>query len=204
MDFHWVWKAIIIVFVGVMILRLGGRKSISQLTVSQTVIMISIGNLMIQPVSERNIWITFLIALLLILTLIFIEFLQVKFDKVESFFTGKSIIVIEDGVINIKNLKKLRLTVDQLEMRLRQANVQHISQVKWATVEVSGQLGIILDEQSQLATKKDIQTLLDYIHTKFPSGQAPPIITEQKKYPTLFTESITKKHQNGAPPRQLD
>ncbi|WP_216830785.1 DUF421 domain-containing protein [Alkalihalobacterium elongatum] len=204
MDFHWVWKAIIIVFIGIMILRLGGRKSISQLTVSQTVIMISIGNLMIQPVSERNIWITFLIALLLVLTLIFIEFLQVKSDKVESFFTGKAIVVIEDGVINTKNLKKLRLTVDQLEMRLRQSNVQHISQVKWATVEVSGQLGLILDEQSQLATKKDIQTLLDYIHATHPVSPPPPNITHLNTTPTLFTEPKTRKHENGAPPHQLD
>ncbi|MDE5414738.1 DUF421 domain-containing protein [Alkalihalobacterium chitinilyticum] len=204
MDFHWVWKAIIIVFVGIMILRLGGRKSISQLTVSQTVIMISIGNLMIQPVSERNIWITFLIALLLVLTLIFIEFLQVKSDKIESFFTGKSIVVIEDGVINTKNLKKLRLTIDQLEMRLRQSNVQHISQVKWATVEVSGQLGLILDEQSQVATKKDIQAVLDYIHAMHPAGQPPPNITQGNNYPTLFTESKLRKHPTGPPSRPLD
>ncbi|UTW70407.1 hypothetical protein KHA80_07955 [Anaerobacillus sp. HL2] len=65
---------------GLLILRFAGRKSISQLTVSQTVIMISIGTLMIQPVSNRNIWVTFLIALLLVLILMLLEFLQEKYD----------------------------------------------------------------------------------------------------------------------------
>ncbi|WP_247747375.1 DUF421 domain-containing protein [Alkalihalobacillus sp. BA299] len=204
MDYHWVWKAILIICVGIMILRLGGRKSISQLTVSQTVIMISIGTLMIQPVSNRNIWTTFMIALLLVITLIFIEFLQLKFDIIESFITGKSMVVIENGVLNTKNLKKLRLTVDQLEMRLRQANVQHISQVKWATIEPSGQLGLVLNEQSQLATKQDIQMVLNYIHSKLPAGQIPPNIIQPKSHSSIFTEAKSRKHDNGAPSRQLD
>ncbi|MCD8510669.1 MAG: hypothetical protein LRY73_12900 [Bacillus sp. (in: Bacteria)] len=85
-DFHWIWKAIMIVFIATMLLRVAGRKSISQMTVAQTVLMISIGTLMIQPVSEKNIWITFLIALLLVITLIVIEYLQIKSDLLERFF----------------------------------------------------------------------------------------------------------------------
>ncbi|WP_096201760.1 DUF421 domain-containing protein [Bacillus sp. FJAT-45350] len=192
MDLHFIWKAILIVFVGITILRIGGRKSISQLTVSQTVIMISIGNLMIQPVSNRNIWVTFLIGLLLVLTLIFIEFLQLKFDKVENFMTGKSNIVIENGKINVENLKKMRLTVDQLEVRLRQENVQSILHVKWATIEPSGQLGLILSEPQQPATKQDIQTLINYVHMKIPAGAKPPSIV-QPSQEDLFIEVQQKK-----------
>ncbi|WP_342744272.1 DUF421 domain-containing protein [Bacillus alkalicellulosilyticus] len=134
MDLHFIWKAVLIVFVGIVILRIGGRKSISQLTVSQTVIMISIGTIMIQPVSNRNIWITFVIALLLVLTLVFVELLQLKYDKVETFFSGKSVLIIENGIAQHHNLKKIRLSYDQLEIRLRQANIQQIADVKWATI----------------------------------------------------------------------
>lgn len=80
MDLHFIWKAIVIVLGGVLILRLAGRKSISQLTVAQTVLMIAIGSLIIQPVSDRNIWITLLITLLLVLTLICIEYIVLKSD----------------------------------------------------------------------------------------------------------------------------
>ena len=149
---------------------------------------------MIQPVSERNIWITFLIALLLILTLIFVEFLQMKFDAVENFFTGKSITIIENGVLNEKELKRMRLTVDQLEVRLRQANVSNINQVKYATIEPSGQLGAILIEPHQPATKEDIQTLLNYIHQKFPAGPKPPDITLPQNIDSFFYEVIKEKH----------
>ncbi|MCT8136830.1 DUF421 domain-containing protein [Anaerobacillus sp. CMMVII] len=194
MDFHWVWKSILIVIVGSLVLRLAGRKSISQLTVSQTVIMISIGNLMIQPVSNRNIFVTFLIALLLVLVLIFMEFIQMKNDKFESFITGKGILVIENGVVLEKNLKRLRLTIDQLEVRLRQESVKQFSDVQMATIEPSGQIGLLLKEHAQPATKQDLQLLINYIHSKLPGGQIPPptIIPAQNQNNQLFTEVKTK------------
>jgi uncharacterized membrane protein YcaP (DUF421 family) len=80
------------------------------------------------------------------------------------------------GTIVEKNLKKLRLTVDQLEMQLRQNNITKISDVKWATLEPNGQLGYILNEDAQAATKKEIQTLRadiqeikQLINTKLPN-----------------------------------
>ncbi len=194
LDFHWVWKAILIVIVGSLVLRLAGRKSISQLTVSQTVIMISIGNLMIQPVSNRNIFITFLIALVLVLVLIFMEYIQTKYDKFESFITGKGILVIENGVILEYNLKKLRLTIDQLEVRLRQESVKKISDVQMATIEPSGQIGLLLKEHAQPASKQDLQLLINYLHSKLPGGQIPPPTIVQPNPPEneLFSEVKAK------------
>ncbi len=194
MDFHWVWKSILIVIVGSLVLRLAGRKSISQLTVSQTVIMISIGNLMIQPVSNRNIFVTFLIAMLLVLVLIFMEFIQMKNDKFENFITGKGILVIDNGVIIEKNLKRLRLTVDQLEVRLRQKSVKRIADVELATIEPSGQIGVLLKEYAQPATKQDIQLLINYIHSKLPGKLIPPpsILNSKNQDEELFTEVKTR------------
>ncbi len=197
MDFHWVWKAVLIVIVGTLILRVAGRKSISQLTVSQTVIMISIGTLMIQPVSNRNIFITFLIALILVLVLILLEYLQTKNDKFESLITGKAILVIENGTVQVDNLKKLRLTIDQLEVRLRQANVKRFSDVQMATIEPSGQLGLVLMEHAQPATKQDVQLLINYLHSKLPGGQIPPptIVQPNPTESELFSE-VKQKGEN--------
>lgn len=204
MDFHWIWKAILIVIVGTLILRVAGRKSISQLTVSQTIIMISIGTLMIQPVSNRNIWVTFLIALLLVFVLIGLEYLQTKNDKFENFITGKAILIIDNGIILEHNLKKLRLTVDQLEVRLRQANVKNIFDVQLATIEPSGRLGFILKEYAQNATKQDLQMLINYLHSKLPGDKIPPptIIQNNQIQTNLFKE-VKAKGENQSENRSL-
>ncbi len=59
MSYAWIWKAVVITLVGTMLLRLAGRRSISQMTAVQTLIMISIGTLLIQPISGSNLGVPF-------------------------------------------------------------------------------------------------------------------------------------------------
>lgn len=202
MDLNWIWKGTLIVFVGTMLLRIAGRKSISQMTVAQTIIMISIGTLLIQPVSNRNIWVTFAIAGLLIATLILVEYVQMKSNRLESFFSGQALPVIENGMINEKNLKKLRLPVDKLEMRLRQSNIKRISDVQWATLEANGQLGYALYPQAQPATKQDIQSLVDLINAKLPYPQYNLQVNQIEQTEDIFTE-VSKKGPKHLPPKHL-
>lgn len=44
-DIHWIWQTILIFYIGRFILRLGGRKSISQMTITQVIVMIGLGSL---------------------------------------------------------------------------------------------------------------------------------------------------------------
>ncbi|QXE02337.1 DUF421 domain-containing protein [Terribacillus sp. DMT04] len=165
------------------------------MTISQTVIMISIGTLLIQPVSGKNLWGTFAIAALLIVTLMILEFVQLKWNKAESFFTGKAKIVIENGQLDIKTLKKLKLSVDKLEMRLRQQGIASIQDLKWATVEPSGQLGYMLKENKQPATKEDVAALYQLMKGMQIGEQAESdLANEQPAASNLFSE-IDGSHQ---------
>ncbi|RKL66605.1 hypothetical protein CR203_15080 [Salipaludibacillus neizhouensis] len=198
MDLHFIWKAVVIVIGGVLILRLAGRKSISQLTVAQTVMMVAVGSLIIQPVGDRNIWITMVITLLLVLTLIFIEYIVLKFDNLEGFIYSKAVLVVENGQINVKNLRKLRLSVDMLEVRLRQQSVQRISDLQWATIESNGQLGFMLKPEKQYSTKEDIQKLMMMMQSN-----ASQSFTENqtKAYESndIFMEVTKNKHEEEPP-----
>lgn len=203
MDWNLVWKSMLIIVFGILLIRFSGRRSISQMTISQTVIMISIGTLLIQPVSEKNIWVTFVIAGLLIATLQVIEYIQLKWDVTETFFTGRSQLVIENGVLNEKNLKKMKLTVDKLEMRLRQNGIEKIEDVQWATIEPSGQMGYTLKEHKKYATKEDIdrlQTTLNHLLVEISGKQADfqPRNGQTTKPSTLFTE-IEQGHNPSEP-----
>lgn len=163
MDLNWIWQAILIFIVGTFILRIGGRKSISQMTISQTIVMIGLGSLLIQPVAGKGLLITFFAALLLTVLMMITEFLEVKVDFLETLFTGKAVIVIENGTPNIKNLRKLRLSIDKLETRLRQAGISSIEDVKYATIEVSGQLGYELIDSKKPLTQGDMVRIMNEI-----------------------------------------
>ncbi|GGM29927.1 DUF421 domain-containing protein [Paraliobacillus quinghaiensis] len=195
MDLHFIWKAVVIVVGGILILRLAGRKSISQLTVAQTVMMVAVGSLIIQPVGDRNIWITMVVTFLMVITLIFVEYIVLKYDVLETFIYGKSLIVVENGQLNKENLKKMRLTVDMLEVRLRQQNIENISDLEWATIESNGQIGYRLKPNKQPATKEDIQMLLSVIQTNQPNSSIPTISTSEN----IFTEVKNENHIKDIP-----
>lgn len=202
MDWDLVWKAAIVVIGGTILLRIAGRKSISQMTLAQTVIMIGIGSLLVQPIVGKNIWTTLLVGLTLVLTLVVLEFGQVKIDALEKMITGKSKILIENGEINEKNLLKLRMTVDQLEMQLRQQNVSNVSDVQYATLEPNGQMGFKLKENKQTATKEDIQNLFDqiqqlksYIDIKLP--QTKVVYKQMHSDAETFQNTPSNKESNN-------
>jgi uncharacterized membrane protein YcaP (DUF421 family) len=194
MNLDLVWKAVIIIVAGMILVKIGGRRSISQMTVPHTVIMIMMGTLLINPVKSKGLLSTIGVGAVLILALIIIEFIEVKFNGFESIVSGKAIIIIENGQIHEKNLKKLRLTVDKLETLLRQSGITAISDVQYATLEVNGQLGYLLKKEKQPATKEDIQNLIHLIQTGQLSTQINQLTDAEEN---IFTE-ITKKTANPA------
>jgi uncharacterized membrane protein YcaP (DUF421 family) len=206
MDLDWIWKAIIIVVGGTFLLRIAGRKSISQMTLAQTVIMIGIGSLLIQPVAGKNIWTTLGVGAVLVITLFLMELAQVKSDKFEKLITGKSKILIENGQIDEKSLKKLRFTVDQLEMNLRQQNVTRISDVEYATLEPNGQVGYTLKQEAQPVTYKQFKALQQDIQQIKDLLLLPSIPQQQSQSSNsqnLFTEVDRNAHNEDVPPKHL-
>lgn len=195
MDLNLIWQTLLIFIVGTIILRIGGRKTISQMTIPQTVIMIAIGTLLIQPVSGRGLWTTFGIAGILVLSLILTEYIQLKFDNAETAISGKAVPVIQKGSLIENNLKKLRLPVNKLEERLRQVGITSIQDVQYATIESNGQLGYTLKPEKQPATKEDIQNLLIFIQ----NGHL--LNTNNQQQDNLFTETL--KNNGGDIPKHL-
>lgn len=163
MELHWIWQTILIFYIGRFILRIGGRKSISQMTITQTIVMIGIGSLLIQPVAGKGLFVTFGVALVLTLLMIFTEYLEMKYDFFETFSTGKAVMVIENGKVNIENLKKLRMTIDRLETRIRQSGISSIQDIKYGTIEVSGLLGYELNDNKKPITKEEFLIIMNEI-----------------------------------------
>ncbi|AIQ63481.1 membrane protein [Paenibacillus stellifer] len=185
----WIWKSAFLVIAGMILLRVSGRKSISQMSVATTVIMISIGTTIVQPIANNELWKAIGSAAIFIVSLLIIEYLQLKFDWLENLMSGRSKIIIENGQIIPKNLRSLRITVDMLEMRLRQNGISNLSDVKFATLEPNGQMGYELMRHAKPVTIGELERILD-----LKSG----IAMEQS---SLFQESKTNHHATPIDPK---
>jgi uncharacterized membrane protein YcaP (DUF421 family) len=163
MNYQFVWKALLMVSVGFFLLRVAGRKSVSQLSIPTTVVMISIGSIIIQPFVEKGLWKTIGAAILFVVVLLIVEYLELRFDWAEHLFTGKSVVVVKDGQIVPEAMRRTRFTVDKLEVRLRQLGISKLTDVRTATLEPNGQLGFELMDHAKPLTVGEFKKWMNIV-----------------------------------------
>lgn len=163
------WKALVLIIFGMLLLRLAGRKSISQMTIPTTIAMISIGTIIVEPIADHHILITMTAAAVFIAVLIGVEWLQLRWSPFQRLVKGQAVIVIQDGRVQMQNLKRLRLTIEALEMSLREEGISRISDVKTATFEPNGMIGYELSDAAKPVTLAQVEELL----AKYLSGTGP-------------------------------
>lgn len=156
-------KPIILYIVGVFLLRITGRRSLAQMTISQTILVISLGDIIVEPFADKDIEKTIIVAVILVALLILFEVVEYYFKGFEKVVVGREKVLIKDGVIDQKNMKELRLTDDMLYSRLRQKGIKKIEDIKVATLEPNGELGFELTKGAQPITVEDMEFILNKI-----------------------------------------
>ncbi|WP_432666594.1 DUF421 domain-containing protein [Wukongibacter baidiensis] len=156
-------KPIVLYIIAVILLRLTGRRSISQMTISQTVLVLSLGHIIVEPFADKDIKKTIAVAVILAILLILFEAVEFYSKGFEKIAVGQEKIIVTDGIIDEKNMKKLRLTKDELYSRLRQKGISKIEDVKKATLETNGELGFELTKAAQPITVEDMEFILNKV-----------------------------------------
>ncbi|SEI56620.1 DUF421 domain-containing protein [Paenibacillus polymyxa] len=150
--------AIVILFV---ITKILGKRQVSQLSLFEYITGITIGNLAASiPLERESSWYLGTVSLAVwVLTTLCIEFLQIKSKKVRDLSDGKTTVLIKDGKILEDNLRKERLTLDELMEQLRSKNVFKVADVEFALMETSGEVNVLLTKDKQPVTLKDLNML---------------------------------------------
>ncbi|TFE23495.1 DUF421 domain-containing protein [Cohnella luojiensis] len=85
-----------------------------------------------------------------------IEFLQMKSKKMRDFIDSKGTVLIKDGKVLEDNLKKERLSTDDLMEQLRKKTVFKVADVEFAVMEPSGDINVLLTRENQPLTPKHL------------------------------------------------
>lgn len=143
-------RIIILYFVTIGSLRLMGKRQLGELEPIELVITILISELATIPMQDIDA--PLIISIVPICVLISIEILSsiisMKSSKVRSFLSGKYSVIIDNGMVNQKEMFKSHLTMDELMEELRQHGATCISQVRFCILETSGKMSVILNKDS--------------------------------------------------------
>ena len=142
-------------------MRIMGKRQLGELQPTELVITILLSEIAAVPMQDNALPLgNSIVAVLLLVALEIINSVIVlKSSRCRSLLQGNSLVVIRDGVIDQKQLKSLRFTMDDLFDQLRQKDIFDISDVRYAIVETNGQLSVMLKPEKETVTAEmaDIQ-----------------------------------------------
>jgi len=157
-----IWDTVIRTLVGFAVLllltRLAGKKQIGQMTVFTYITGIALGNMAGDMIIHKDVEIMDgVIGMTLWSVLIFLmEYLSLNLPGVRVLLDGEPVLVIKKGVVQAKELKKMRLNMDDLTMLLREKDVFSIREVQYAILEPHGELSVVKKAVKQQASKEDL------------------------------------------------
>ena len=125
--------------------RLMGKRQVGELEPSELVLALLIADLAAVPMQDFGI--PLLSGIIPILTLLCITMaisvLTMRSVRFRAVICGRPSIIVEDGKIVQKEMKRNRFTVDELMEELRMKGVTDISTVKYAILETNGQISVL-------------------------------------------------------------
>ncbi|WP_339317521.1 DUF421 domain-containing protein [Oceanobacillus sp. FSL W7-1304] len=137
-----------------LVVRLLGKKELSQITPFDLVYLLVLGGLLEESIYDDlvTVWqVLYAIGLWAVLIYI-IELIVRRFDRMRTVIKGEPSIIIKDGELDVKTLKKNKLESEQLRTMLRQQGIFSLQEVKYAVLEPSGQLSVLKNELSSPVT----------------------------------------------------
>ena len=138
-------RTLILYLIVLLVIRIMGKSELSKMSPFQLVVIFMIAELAAIPIEDPDVsLINGAIAIFMLLFLqVLISLLSIKSEKFKNFINGKPSILVENGQINEKELKKLRITINDLMEQLRIANSPSLSDVDYAVMESNGDLSVI-------------------------------------------------------------
>lgn len=157
------WRTIIFYTIMHIIFRIMGKREIGELSVLDLVVFIMMGELAVISIEQHDI--PLMHGIIPILTLTFVQillaFISLKSRKFRLFVEGEPAVIIRNGKIDEKMMKKLRYNFDDLLMQLRIKDVHNIADVKYAILETTGDLSVIKKNNASSSSSYTVPFILN-------------------------------------------
>jgi uncharacterized membrane protein YcaP (DUF421 family) len=143
------------VFIAALFLsRLMGRELLSQMTFFDFIVGVSMGSLVANAIigSERSPVSSMVGLITLSLLSIATSFLYIKRFRARKLVNSEPVTIVQNGTIIDENMKNIRLTIDELMMKLREKNAFNLADVEFAIMETDGQLSVLPKADKQPLT----------------------------------------------------
>ena len=138
-------RAAVIFFFVFLLTRLLGRRELNSLEPFDLILLVVTGDLVQQGVTQNDESLTG--ALLAISTIgllaVALSYLAFKFKRLRPILNGEPIVLVEDGEVIDANLRRQRLTREEIGAEARLEGISSLDDIRWAILETDGRISFV-------------------------------------------------------------
>ena len=125
--------------------RLIGRRELSSLEPFDLMLLVVVGDLIQQGVTQNDLSFTGLVLAIGMFGLLTLasSYLGFRFRRIRPLLEPEPLILIEDGKVIERNLRKERLTAEEIAGEARLQQIPSLDQIQWAVLESGGRISFI-------------------------------------------------------------
>jgi len=138
-------RAAIAFFFVYFLTRVIGRRELSSMQPFDLIMLVMVGDLVQQGVTQNDFSVTgaLLVGSTIGLLTVFVSYTSFRFPRLRPVLDGEPVIVVEDGKPIDRNLRRNRITLEELAAAARLEGLASVSDVRWAVLETNGRLSFI-------------------------------------------------------------
>lgn len=163
MYFIMIIKTTILYFFIMFVYRIMGKKEVGQLSIVDLIVTILIAELAAISIenAESSIFVSIIPIIVLVAIQIILSYTSLKSKNFRHFVEGKPTVIIKNGRIVFSEMVKLRYSLDDLVLQLREQGINSIEEVKFAILENNGELSVF-DKKSSYPLPLILDGVIDY------------------------------------------
>jgi uncharacterized membrane protein YcaP (DUF421 family) len=125
--------------------RVVGRRELSSFEPFDLILLVMIGDLVQQGITQNDFSVTglMLVTSTIALMTVAVSYVSFRFPRLRPVLDGEPVIVVQDGETIDRNLRRNRITRQELAAAARLEGIARIADVRWAVLETSGEISFI-------------------------------------------------------------
>jgi len=142
-----VLRTVFVFLLVMLITRAIGRRELGSLAPFDLILLVVVGDLVQQGVTQNDFSMTGTLIVLSTLAVLIVATSYASFrnPRLHRVFEGEPIVLIEHGEVIEANLRRQRLTADELAAEARINGVAKLSKVRFAVLETSGEISFVTE-----------------------------------------------------------
>lgn len=143
-------RTVIVAGILLLVIKWIGSKGVGQLTTYQLIIILSLGNIVAEPMINNETPILSMVTVVLIVIIVFklLDYVSAKNKRMEKMINPDIIELVKDGQMDEDGMIKARIGKKEYQSFMRLAGIRNIDEIEISNLEINGQISFIKKDRT--------------------------------------------------------